>query len=213
LERNKVERVFVGAEPDAFELGNRPVATDCQTKRVLFYGQFIPLHGIEYIVRAAKRTEGQDLAWTLVGKGQEAEKIRSLVDELKPNNLDWKEWVDFSELVDLMARSHVVLGIFGLTEKAGRVIPNKVFQALMASRPLVTADTPAIHELLENSAWVRLVPAGDAEALAAGVLDLANSLPEGRPDYPQSMPEIWPNVIGERLMQVLSKLVRSKCSR
>ena len=53
------------------------------------------------------------------------------------------------------------------------MIPNKAFQALACGTPLVTADTPAARELLDDESAL-LVPAGDAEALAAAVRRLAS---------------------------------------
>jgi glycosyltransferase involved in cell wall biosynthesis len=46
------------------------------------------------------------------------------------------------------------------------VIPNKVFQALASGTPVVTADTPAVRELLTHDQDALLVPPGDAPALA-----------------------------------------------
>src|SRR5262249_30739236 len=63
------------------------------------------------------------------------------------------------------------LGIFGTSEKARRVIPNKVFQALACGAPVVTGDTPAMRELGDDAAL--LVPPGDADALAEAVRSLA----------------------------------------
>ena len=46
------------------------------------------------------------------------------------------------------------------------MIPNKAFQALACGTPLVTADTPAARELLQDGESALLVPPGDPEALA-----------------------------------------------
>jgi glycosyltransferase involved in cell wall biosynthesis len=62
------------------------------------------------------------------------------------------------------------LGIFGTSDKAGRVIPNKVFEALAMKLPLITGDSPAIRELLTDGENVLLVPRGDAQALANRIL-------------------------------------------
>jgi glycosyltransferase involved in cell wall biosynthesis len=69
----------------------------------------------------------------------------------------------------------VCLGIFGTSEKAASVIPNKVFQVVAAGRPLITRDSPAIRELLSPTpGCVSLVAAGDAAALADAVREHAN---------------------------------------
>ncbi len=64
-------------------------------------------------------------------------------------------------------------GIFGTSGKAGRVVPNKAFQAIASGRALVTADTPAAREVLTDGVDALLVPAGEPEALAAAVVRLA----------------------------------------
>ncbi|RLA38936.1 MAG: hypothetical protein DRR42_27945 [Gammaproteobacteria bacterium] len=170
---DKVKRVFVGVEPEKFDLveqGIKASVLDSEPKQILFYGQFIPLHGIETVVRAAKLTESENVQWLMIGKGQESSKIRALVEELKPVNISWLEWVEYDELIKYLANSHVALGIFGSTDKAQRVIPNKVFQILMAGRPLITADTPAVRELLCDGEGVQLIPTASPDALASAVI-------------------------------------------
>jgi len=87
-----------------------------------------------------------------------------------PANLEWIEWVPYPELADRIARADVCLGVFGSSEKAGRVIPNKVFQILASGKPLVTRDGPGIRELITpGTPSVILVPPGDSNALLEAV--------------------------------------------
>jgi glycosyltransferase involved in cell wall biosynthesis len=133
---------------------------------VLFVGKLIPLHGLETILGAASLCP--DVEFRLVGSGQ----LDALV-ATRPENVRWQEWVDYERLPELYRSAGCALGIFGTSEKAARVIPNKAYQALATGTALVTADTPAARELLEHERDALLVPPGDAEALAAAVRRLA----------------------------------------
>jgi len=208
----KVQRVFVGVEPERFNLSSQNssiIPLKIKPKKILFYGQFIPLHGIETIIEAAKLTENNDIEWLIIGKGQEEGKIKSLIDDLKPSNLQWIEWVQYEELIKYLSECHIALGIFGSTDKAQRVIPNKVFQILMAGRPLITADTPAIRELVENENGIRLIPVASSEALAEAVC----IFPEEKinDDYKNKLEHIRhiisPETIGKQLISNISNIL------
>lgn len=178
LSPGKVRRVFVGAELELFrarQLSGDVIPADANSRpfTVLFYGQYTPLHGIKYIVEAAKLTASSRIQWLLIGDGQEKKKIEAMLGALAPGNVTTIPWVPYRELGEWLQRAHICLGIFGETAKAQRVIPNKVFQILAAGRPLITADTPAIRELLGEAAGVVLVPAADPTALASAVLQLS----------------------------------------
>lgn len=161
--------VWVGAEQVFSPRVQRPRGDDLQ---VLFYGQFIPLHGIETIVAAARLLREAPIQWTLVGRGQEAPFIRSLLAEQPIPNLRWVEWAPYEDLAELITRADVCLGIFGTSGKAASVIPNKVFQIIACGSQLVTRDSAAIRELLDdNPPCARLVAPGDPQALANAISD------------------------------------------
>jgi glycosyltransferase involved in cell wall biosynthesis len=65
-----------------------------------------------------------------------------------------------------LERAHVVLGAFGMTAKAGRVVPHKVYQGAAAGRAVVTGDAPALREVFTPRIHLWSVPRGDAAALA-----------------------------------------------
>src|SRR5205823_7545724 len=104
----------------------------------------------------------------LVGSGQ----LEPLLEQ-RPSNVEWIRWVEYDQLPRELHRAGAALGIFGVSDKAQRVIPNKAFQALACGTPLVTADTPAARELLVDGESALLVPAGDAQAIAEAITRLA----------------------------------------
>jgi glycosyltransferase involved in cell wall biosynthesis len=164
--------VWVGAEVEHFSATRAPVPPrqSGSPLQVLFYGQFIPLHGIRTIVEAARVLAGEPVEWTLIGRGQEGPEIRRLLDQTPLPKLRWIEWVNYVDLRNWIERADLCLGIFGTSAKAASVIPNKVFQIVAAGRPVVTRDSPAIRELLAHQPPCSyLLPCGDAQALAAAV--------------------------------------------
>ncbi|MCB1338162.1 MAG: glycosyltransferase [Maritimibacter sp.] len=180
LSRERVTSALVGAEASAFPVA--PPRLPGARATVLFYGQFIPLHGIATIVDAARAARDKPIDWVIVGTGQMAGQIGAGLAADRPPHLTWHEWVPYPELVERIAAADVCLGVFGASDKAGRVIPNKVFQILAAGRPLVTRDGPDIRELVpEGAEGIALVPPGDPAALIAAVERLIAAAPY-RPD-------------------------------
>ena len=206
LLRERVEVCFVGAEERLF----RPGWARREPFTCLFVGKLIPLHGIETIVAAARRAPEVQLRF--VGSGQLEHLLRDL-----PPNVERIPWVDYERLPDELHRAGCALGIFGTSDKARRVIPNKAFQALSCATPLVTADTPAARELLTHQESALLVPPGDPDALAAaiqriaGEADLAQKLSDGGLSaYRQHASE---EVLGRRWLEVLEHAVAIRSRR
>lgn len=202
--------VQIGAETDIFSMEPSSDVSKDSTEpfRVLFYGQFIPLYGIDTIIRASLILEShpRPVQWILIGQGQEDERIDGLIQAMKPKMLQRIKWVPYEELPRWIKKADVCLGIFGTTDKAQRVIPNKAFEILAARRPLITADTPAIREWLTPGEWVKLVPPGSPEGLARAVLDLMKS-----PPRPESFPSdlvIGPAEVGRQLRKAIDGLIR-----
>ena len=75
-------------------------------------------------------------------------------------------------VADAVINCDIGLGIFGETDKAKRVIPNKAFEILAAKRPLITADTPASRELLTHKQDAYLCRGANSDSLAKAILEL-----------------------------------------
>lgn len=184
VEQGKLAAAFVGAEADAFAALPPTARTKGSPPLVLFYGQFIPLHGIACIVEAALTDRGRAFVWRVIGQGQEAARIDALLAGAQADHVERIAWVDYHDLRAAMAEADVCLGIFGTSDKAARVIPNKVFQALAAGKPLITRDSPAMRELATgDEPGLYLVPPGDAGAL----LDALERFAQERSSLPQPL--------------------------
>ena len=78
----------------------------------------------------------------------------------RPPGFEHVPWVEYERLGEELAAAGICLGVFGRSEKAARVVPNKVYHAMCVGRPVITADTPAAREVLEDERTALLVPAG-----------------------------------------------------
>ena len=160
--------LWVGAEEQRFVPGDDP-GDDAP---ILWYLTYIPLHGFETVARAAAQldADGDGRTFRLVGSGQQRAAAEKLARDLALTNLEFVEPVPESELPAEIAKSSICLGVFGTSDKAARVVPNKVFQCAAAGRAVITAATPAVVNAFGDA--LMTVPVGDAPALAEAIRKL-----------------------------------------
>lgn len=174
LPKEKFRRIWIGANDENF----KPIEIEKPADnkfRVIFFGTYVPLQGAEYIVRAAKLLESQkDIFFYFIGKGQDKPKSIRLAEGLELKNIIFMDMMKPEDLRLEIAKSDIVLGLFGNTPKTPLVIPNKVYEALAMKKPVVTADTPAIRELFDDDDMF-LIPAANPEEIAKAVIELKNN--------------------------------------
>ncbi len=172
LNPDRVSTWHIGADPLVFKPA--PLPEGRRRVRVLFYGTFLPLHGLPTILAAAALLREQpDIEFVLVGDGPERGATAAQARDAGLRQIHFHDWVSYDALGDMIAAADICLGVFGVTPKAQMVIPNKVFQAAMVGRPVITADSPAVREVFIHGETAWLCPAGNAEALARGVQALS----------------------------------------
>jgi glycosyltransferase involved in cell wall biosynthesis len=175
--------------------------------RVFLVASYIPLHGVDVVVEAARLLGGDGVAIEIVGTGQELERIARRADgvaglELVPR------FVPPDEIASRLRASHVGLGVFGDTEKAARVVPLKAALVQSHGRALVTRDGPAANEAFGEDGSAALVPPADPDALAAVLRRLRDDRTElerlaaaGRRSYEQ---RFAPDAVARSLLDALS---------
>jgi len=164
--------VYVGADDAFFDLPDEEPQAEAFT--VLYAGGFLPLHGMGTILEAAEKLRDTEIVFDLVGTGIQYDAARDRARERGLTNVRFFGKRPIEELPGRMFHSHVVLGVFGDSGEAMRVIPNKVSQGLAAGRCVVTGDTEAARELLTPGGDAVLVRPGDADALADALRVLAS---------------------------------------
>ena len=114
----------------------------------------------------------------LIGDGPLREEMGLLAQSLHLEHVEFSPPVSPAEIAVALQQADICLGgHFGASGKAQRTIPGKVYQMLAAERASICADSPANRELLVDGESALLIPAGDADALAAALLRLYNDRP------------------------------------
>jgi glycosyltransferase involved in cell wall biosynthesis len=215
LPASRVHIIPVGAEEGLFQ--PQPAPHHAGPAEILFYGSFIGLQGPEIIARAA--ASAPEWNWTLLGDGPLKARCVELCKDSA--HVRFESWIPYEALPSRIGAADILLGVFGDSPKAGRVIPNKVYQALACGRPVITQSSPAYPEPLRESSplqsGIQFVRAGDAAAIIEAVRDLARERSElsqlgeaGRRSYQKWFSE---DAVHESLRRLLSAVVPNAASR
>jgi glycosyltransferase involved in cell wall biosynthesis len=202
----KFRRVIVGAQDDIFHPLKKEVSKN-EKFVVGFWGTFIPVHGIEYIIKSAKILEkDKQIQFILVGKGQTYKESKDLVKNLNISNVklipkNFMEHNQLKELAKIISDFDIGLGIFGESVKVSQVIPTKIYEGIAMKIPIITCDSPAIKELFKNY------------ELAEVILKLKNDI-ELREKIKENSYIIFKkhctiDVIGKRLVGIFNKILKN----
>ena len=210
LSGKKISAIPVGCNEDIFF--PQPLSFSSPCTRVLYYSSYLPLHGVETVIRAAALLKHEKLQFRLIGSGQNYEQVRRLASELGVQNVEFIQDVPLEQLPKELSAADICLGgHFGSSGKAGRVVPGKVYQILASGRPLIAASAPANLTLLSHGESAYLCPPDDAEALAAAILHLHRDsmlrrhlATGGRTLYGQACSEA---IITERLHKIVMDML------
>lgn len=171
IDSQKIYPVHVAADETIFQpCPERPLAESERELRVFFYGSFLPLHGIDVILRAAAQLRMEPIQFTLVGgHKQDLRPFHALCSQLNLTNVTHIPWIDYVDLPQWACQADLCLGgPFGNTGQGRRVITGKTFQFLALGQPTVIGEAEK-NEHFINQHNCLLVPQGDPEALAESI--------------------------------------------
>ncbi|MFA7408216.1 MAG: glycosyltransferase [Anaerolineaceae bacterium] len=144
----KMKRVFVGCDETLFH----PLLEKPESRTVLYYCSYLPLHGVDVVIEAAELLQGDpSIKFRIIGNGTEFGKIQKFVREKHLTNVELAAPVPIDRLPSEIQDSLICLGgHFGGSAKACRVIPGKAFQIIAMGKPVIVGDNAANRELLTH---------------------------------------------------------------
>ncbi len=167
-----VSTYYVGYDEELFY--PRPAPPTSARLVVFYYGSYLPLHGVEHIVRAAKLLESEpEIEFRLIGDGITYPLARQIAAKLDVQRLAFHPPVPYADLPAAIAEASICLGgPFGSNDKARRVIASKTFQFVAMGKPTIVGDSPANRELFTHGEDAMMCRMADANALASAILEL-----------------------------------------
>lgn len=169
--REKLRVLFTGTDEKVFKPaaeGEDPPHDPSAPLRILYHGAYLPLHGTEVIVEAARRTQHLNIHWDFLGwgayKASTEEKAKGIT------NITFLEKVPYVDVPRVIRTADIVLGVFGTTEKASRVIGNKVYEAMACCRPVINEYCTGYPPEAKTCPAITFIPPGDPQALVDAVV-------------------------------------------
>lgn len=171
MHASKIVVVPVGAPRSWYSASRRDRSPGVLS--IVFFGLFTPLQGTPVIARSLQELKSRGIRFrmTFVGKGQDYESVRNALSD--DQYIDWQDWLDDSDLIQVVAEHDLCLGIFGTSAKARRVVPQKLYLGAAAGCALLTSATRPQMEAFGTAA--QYVEPGNPDALADRIAELADS--------------------------------------
>lgn len=167
-ERLQVVPNWIDARP--FAAIAPPAPRPGQPLRILFLGHVEAAKGIHDLVEAVARLrDDAPISLVVAGSGGALDRARQQAAELGiADRVRFAGWVDEAgRLAELAATDVLVLPSY----REG--LPNAVLEAMAAARPSVATNVGGIPDLVEHGVTGLLYEAGDVQALADCLMDLA----------------------------------------
>lgn len=202
--RHKLYRAWTGVDEDKFYYDPAVKKNDIFT--AVFRGALMPEAGADCVVRAAKILENYPVQFIMASSGIELNKVKNLIDELKPKNLEFiTDFLSDEDLRVLVQKSHLSLGQLADHPRLERTIPHKAYESLALKLPYLTAANKGVLELLVPSETCLVCKPGDEKSLAEAILwardhpDELNKIAENSFHLYQN--QLRPRILANKLLE------------
>jgi glycosyltransferase involved in cell wall biosynthesis len=167
----RITVVLNGAAPETLLDGwsPRPAAKNGFT--VLSHGSVEERYGQDTLVEAAALLRGEvpDMRVVLTGRGSGVDDLLTSIEELGVGDIvDFKGWVSWSEIADLLYLSDVGVVAQKASPYSHLVQTNKMVDYWIFGKPVIASRLRSVSELYDDSVLEYFEP-GDAQSLADAI--------------------------------------------
>lgn len=173
----KFVRVQISADEVLFHKSREAVKKNNELV-VGFHGNYLPLQGVEYIIKAAEILKKSNIQFNLLGNGIGRKKCEELSKKLNIKNINFFDSVPYEQLPRFIQNSDIYLGgPFENNLKSQLVIPNKVVEAIAIGKPVIVGRTDAMEKDFQHLLNCYMVNLSSEFQIAAAIKKLeANPL-------------------------------------
>jgi glycosyltransferase involved in cell wall biosynthesis len=141
---------------------------------VTYAGALGMANDIPTLIKAAERLKHEkNVNFLLVGDGKDRNKLESMTETLKLENITFTGAVPKTQMPEYLAASNACVAILKNIPMFKTTYPNKVFDYMAAGRPTILVIDGVIRDVIEDAKGGIFVPPGDDSALAAAIRKLA----------------------------------------
>lgn len=137
-------------------------------------GRFVPVKNHELFIRAAAKIHAirPDVHFVLIGDGETRPAIEALVDACGLRGV-----VTFTGWQRDTAPAYSDMDVFVISS-VNEGTPVTIIEALSAGCPVVSTEVGGVPDLLDGGTFGTLVPSGDTDKLAQGIMDVLENPPD-----------------------------------
>jgi glycosyltransferase involved in cell wall biosynthesis len=175
LHHDRFRIVEIGADNRIFQRKQPHPQAPGDAFTVLYYGTYIPNHGVSYIAEAAHRLSDEPgIQFLFVGEGPERAQVYQWVQDVGLSNISFIDWLPREDLIDRMGHADLVLGVFGATEQVNLTNNNKILEGFALEKPVLSARSPALYPEIIHGENIYLVSQASPQEISQAILTLKN---------------------------------------
>jgi glycosyltransferase involved in cell wall biosynthesis len=205
-----IYRIYHGIDTALFSNGDRFNRRRQDYHQLLTVARLIAKKGLPTVYQAIRRLRDQGLAvkHTLIGDGEDREKILALIKHLRLESCsEWLGTQPHHVVMDHYRRADLfVLGCEIASNGDRDGIPNVLLESMAMAVPVVATQVSAIPELVDNGRTGLLVPPQVPEQLAQAIRRILNDRPLRRKIIRNAQERIHSQFDNQALVRELARI-------